>query len=154
MEIAADRPLVNPAGIQVTSEIACSTPQRSSIAVPEVDVSVPARTFNSSTFSPYSVTIEGGMMDPISMYQNSEERPPPIQPSSSKKGPSLLRSNRSMSLKSNRSDRVETYSKRRGMNTEASSAAWAYTKYAMLFFIALLVTWVCFLSRAIPAQSM
>jgi NADH:ubiquinone oxidoreductase subunit 3 (subunit A) len=96
-------------------------------------------------------------MDPISMYQNSEERLPSIQPSSSKKDPSLLRSERSVSLRKCRSEGVETYesySQRRGMNREASSAAWAYTKYAMLFFVALLVTWVCFLPWARPARSM
>lgn len=84
------------------------------------------------------------MMDPISMYQNSEEQLPSMQGSNSnsKLDPSVLRSERSMSLKRSRSDGVEMHSQRRGMSNEASSAAWAYTKYAMLFFIALLVTWV------------
>ena len=79
------------------------------------------------------------MVDPITMYQNSEERLPSmsIQASRSKQDPRL-----SMSLETYRSDGMETYSQRRGINREATSAAWAYTKYAMLFFIALLVTWV------------
>lgn len=166
--IATDSPHFHLAGIQVTSEIACSTPQRDSVAVPDVDVDVnaiiprPARSFSSSTFSPYSVTIEGGMIDPISMYQHSvyqhsEEQLSSIQASSSRKNSSALRSDMSMSLKTCRSDGVETYetySQRRGMNREATSAVWAYTKYAMLFFIALLVTWVCFLSRAMPAHGL
>ncbi|KAJ5381077.1 uncharacterized protein N7496_003505 [Penicillium cataractarum] len=146
-EIGTHAPLVNLAGIQVTSEIACSEPERRSVAVPNVDIRVPARSFSSSNFSPYSVTIEGGMVDPISMYQNSEERLSSIQASSSKQDPRL-----SMSLKTSRSDGMETYSQRRGINREATSAAWAYTKYAMLFFIALLVTWVSYLPRAIAAQ--
>ncbi|GLI79085.1 hypothetical protein PoHVEF18_007410 [Penicillium ochrochloron] len=160
MEIAtaADLPHVHLAGIQVTSEIACSTPQRYSVAVPDVDVDVdvdvprPARSFSSSNFSPYSVTIEGGMIDPISMYQNSEEQLSSIRPSSSRKNSSVLRPEMSMSLETCRSNGVETYetySQRRGMNREANSAAWAYTKYAMLFFIALLVTWVCFFLPAL-----
>jgi hypothetical protein len=154
--VAADLPHVHLAGIQVTSEIACSTPQRYSVAVPDVDVDIdvprPARSFSSSNISPYSVTIEGGMIDPISMYQNSEEQLSSIRPSSSRKNSNVLRSEMSMTLETCRSDGVETYetySQRRGINREATSAAWAYTKYAMLFFIALLVTWVCFLLQAL-----
>lgn len=154
--VAADLPHVHLAGIQVTSEIACSTPQRYSVAVPDVDVDIdvprPARSFSSSNISPYSVTIEGGMIDPISMYQNSEEQLSSIRPSSSRKNSNVLRSEMSMTLETCRSDGVETYetySQRRGINREATSAAWAYTKYAMLFFIALLVTWVCFLLPAL-----
>lgn len=135
------------AGIQVTSEIACSTPERQSVADPNVDIPVPARSFSSSHLSPYSVTIEGGMMDEISTYQNSEERLPSIQASSTNPGPRL-----SVSQKTCRSNSADMYSQQRGINREASSAAWAYTKYAMLFFIALLVTWVCYLPRAMPAQ--
>ncbi|CEJ62116.1 hypothetical protein PMG11_10626 [Penicillium brasilianum] len=125
------------AGIQVTSEIACSTPERQSVADPNVDIPVPARSFSSSHLSPYSVTIEGGMMDEISTYQNSEERLPSIQAPSTNPGPRL-----SVSQKACRSNSADMYSQQRGINREASSAAWAYTKYAMLFFIALLVTWV------------
>lgn len=77
------------------------------------------------------------MMDQTSMHQNSKERLPSIQASSSRQDPRL-----SMSLKKSRSSGTETYSQRRGRNREATSAAWAYTKYAMLFFIAVLVTWV------------
>ncbi|KAI9041694.1 uncharacterized protein KD926_006592 [Aspergillus affinis] len=44
-------------------------------------------------------------------------------------------------LKPPRPLRPETL-KRRAMVGEINSAAWAYTKYAMLFFIALIITWV------------
>lgn len=162
MAIATDSPPSHLAGIQVTSEIACSTPPRASVAVPavpdvdvDIDVPRPARSFSSSTFSPYSVTIEGGMMDPTSMYQNLDERLPSIHASGSKTEPCLLRSEMSMSLRTCRSEGLETYetiSQRRRRKREASSAAWVYTKYAIMFFIALLVTWVRFLLRAIPAH--
>ncbi|KAF3395716.1 hypothetical protein F1880_007317 [Penicillium rolfsii] len=147
--MTTDSPHVNFAGIQVTSEIAYSTPYRSSIADPDPDVNVdvprPARSFSSSTFSPYSVTIEGGTMDSNSMSQNLEDRSPSIHASGSRKNSSIFRSERSASLITSRSEggvTYETHCQRRRMKREASSAAWAYTKYAMLFFIALLVTWV------------
>ncbi|KAJ5461104.1 uncharacterized protein N7458_002656 [Penicillium daleae] len=140
-ETATHAPLVNLAGIQVTSEIACSRPERRSIAAPEVHVPVPVpvpvRSFSLPTFTPYSVSIEGGMMDPISMHQNSEEQLPPIHASRAKLDPRMSITSSSKC----RSEGVERHSQRRGSN-EPISAAWAYTKYAMLFFIALLVTWV------------
>ncbi|KAJ5176489.1 uncharacterized protein N7482_002366 [Penicillium canariense] len=114
-----DAPLVRLASIQVTSEIACST---------------------STTFAPYSVTIEGGTMDPISRCQNSEELFAPVQGSSPWPSPPPLRSK--LLVKTSRSEEIDAYSQRRATATENTSAAWAYTKYAMLFFIALLVTWV------------
>jgi hypothetical protein len=141
--------LVNYAGIQVTHEIDCSTPERPSPAVPDVDVpvAVPARSLTSSTFSPYSVTIERSMMDPAS----SEERLQPIQPSSLRRESRLHRAG--LSQKTFQWEGVEEFPQQR-MITEPSSAAWAYTKYAMLFFITLLVTWVCYLPRVIRAYSM
>ncbi|KAE8144847.1 Nnf1-domain-containing protein [Aspergillus avenaceus] len=63
-------------------------------------------------YNPYSVTIEGGLV-------GRQAHGPLLKP----KGHS------------------ESWSRRRAMS-DTSTAAWAYTKYAMLFFIALLVTWV------------
>ncbi|KAJ6109860.1 hypothetical protein N7486_002095, partial [Penicillium sp. IBT 16267x] len=136
-------PLDNHAGIQVTREIDCSTPQRPS-AVSDIDIPVTARSLTSSTFS----TIRGGIT--ASTDQNSEEQPQSIQPSSSRCESSLLRPGLSQkqsqkqsqkkSQKSSQSEVVETYPQQR-MITKSRLDAWAYTKYAMLFFIALLVTW-------------
>ncbi|PLB43124.1 hypothetical protein P170DRAFT_72529 [Aspergillus steynii IBT 23096] len=39
-------------------------------------------------------------------------------------------------------EQSDSHLHRRAMMAEANSAAWAYTKYAMLFFIALIFTWV------------
>lgn len=39
-------------------------------------------------------------------------------------------------------DQLDLSPQRRAMVSEADSAAWAYTKYALLLFVALLVTWV------------
>ena len=44
-------------------------------------------------------------------------------------------------------DQLDLSPRRHAMLTEANSAAWKYTKYASLFFIALLVTWVSISSR-------
>ena len=136
-EANPDLPMIKLDGIQVTSEIACSSPLRRSVSTSDAR---PTRSFTASSFSPYSVTIEGGPLDPMSMLQpfastsasNSEPNAPPA--------PSPLRTE--ISLKP-RSEGLDTYSQRR-MTIEASPATWAYTKYAMLFFIALLVTWVCY----------
>lgn len=108
-------------GIQVTREIACSTPERRSLSENT------AHGIPSAAFRAYSVTIEGGIT--VNTFQGST-------PST---GPSSLQ--REQSNKTGRSDGPD--SQRRSISTEASSATWAYTKYAMLFFIALLVTWVC-----------
>lgn len=153
-DTTTNAPLANLAGIQVTSEIAYSAPGRPTPAARGGDdlQLVPTHSLTSSNFAPYSVTIEGGMMDPISMYQNSEEHLPSMRGSILKVGPSVYRSERSMSLKTCRSAGAEMYSQRRGTTTENTSAAWAYTKYAMLFFISLLVTWVSSFSRVMPAQ--
>lgn len=40
--------------------------------------------------------------------------------------------------------------RRRAMVGEANSASWAYTKYAMLFFIALIITWVSTMGHHLP----
>ncbi|KAE8351761.1 hypothetical protein BDV28DRAFT_149697 [Aspergillus coremiiformis] len=64
-------------------------------------------------YNPYSVTIEGGFMS------------------------------RQLSLpwKPVKHSHLEPWSRRRAMS-DTNTAAWAYTKYAMLFFTALIVTWV------------
>jgi hypothetical protein len=131
-----DAPLITPAGIQVTSEIACFAPVHRSLSASDV----PTRSFTASSFSRYSVRIEGGPIDPFGMLQNLEESSAPIQgPSHSQPDPSPLRTE--LSLKSAQHECGDSYTQRRKA-IEASSAAWVYTKYAMLFFIALLVTWV------------
>ncbi|KAB8265496.1 hypothetical protein BDV32DRAFT_116650 [Aspergillus pseudonomiae] len=65
-------------------------------------------------YNPYSVTIEGGFMS---------------------------RQFSGIPLKAMKHSHSESWSRRRAMS-DTSTAAWAYTKYAMLFFIALIVTWV------------
>ncbi|KAJ5698303.1 hypothetical protein N7462_000308 [Penicillium macrosclerotiorum] len=127
-----DSPLVKLTGIQVTSEIAYSSPERRSLSTSDV----PSR-----SFSPYSITIEGGLVDPITSLQNSEDDVSAhVQGSNSHPGSQAQQI--ASPLKPIRSEAVESYSQRRATATEANSATWAYTKYAMLFFIALLVTWV------------
>jgi hypothetical protein len=42
---------------------------------------------------------------------------------------------------------AEVADERRRVSFEAHTAVWAYTKFAILFFIALLVTWVCLFIR-------
>lgn len=134
-ETQAESPLIKLAGIQVTSEIACSGPERRSLTPSDAALN---RSF-SSNFSPYSVTIQGGQSDPTGIFQGTSASLVPARPSSSRLGPSPLRSE----IRASHPDRVDVHSQRRSVTTETSSAAWAYTKYAMLFFIALLVTWVC-----------
>ncbi|KAJ6086412.1 hypothetical protein N7467_005326 [Penicillium canescens] len=131
-----DAPLITPARIQVTSEIACFAPVHRSLSASDV----PTRSFTASSFSPYSVRIEGGPIDPFRMPQNLEESSAPIQgPSHPRPDPSPLGTE--LCLKSAQHECRDSYAQRRKA-IEASSAAWVYTKYAMLFFIALLVTWV------------
>lgn len=68
-----------------------------------------------SPYSPYTVTIEGGAAS-----DNNDDVP----------------------MQTLRSSQHDPYAKRRAAATDVNLAAWAYTKYAILFFIALLVTWV------------
>lgn len=124
-------------GIQVTSEIACSTPERQSFSAGDARQT---RSFTSYSCSRYTVTIEGGSFEAADMLQSSAVSYPIPEPSS-RPGPSPLRNE--VLLNKVRSAGADSYSQRRSTTTEASSAAWAYTKYAMLFFIALFVTWVC-----------
>ncbi|KAJ5482520.1 hypothetical protein N7475_001332 [Penicillium sp. IBT 31633x] len=120
-DIAPESPFAMLTGIQVTREIACSTPERRSLSENT------ARGMPSAAFRAYSVTIEGGSTASTLQETNSRIGLSPLQ--------------REHSNKTGRSDMPD--SQRRSISTEASSATWAYTKYAMLFFIALLVTWVC-----------
>ncbi|RLL99076.1 hypothetical protein CFD26_107167 [Aspergillus turcosus] len=68
-----------------------------------------------SPYSPYTVTIEGG-----SASGNNDNVP----------------------MQTLRRSQHDPYAQRRAAAKDVNSAAWAYTKYAILFFIALLVTWV------------
>ncbi|THC93519.1 hypothetical protein EYZ11_007010 [Aspergillus tanneri] len=47
-----------------------------------------------------------------------------------------------IALKTVKNDPPNPHLQRRIMAAEANSAAWAYTKYAMLFFVALIITWM------------
>jgi hypothetical protein len=118
-------PFATLAGIQVTREIACYIPEQRSPS------SGGPRGLPSASFKPYSVTIQGGSSGdaPLGLEHSSRPTPCPLQ----KDG----------HARTGRAD-LDSVSQRRSIATEASSAAWAYTKYAMLFFIALLVTWVCY----------
>ncbi|KAJ5183182.1 hypothetical protein N7492_000798 [Penicillium capsulatum] len=129
-------PIIKLDGIQVTSEIACSSPLRRSISTGEIRST---RSFTTASASPYTVTIEGGAFEPASMLRSLPSGPSYISESNTRPGPSPLRTERS--LKRVKSEGLDAHSQRK-MITEATSATWAYTKYAMLFFIALLVTWV------------
>jgi hypothetical protein len=131
-----DAPLVIRSGIHVTSEFTCLEPVHRPVSAS----GFPTRSFTVSSFSPYSVSIEGGPIDPFSMLDDPEESSAPTQGlSRPQSDPTPLRTEGSP--KSARHEGGDSYAQRRKA-TEASSAAWAYTKYAMLFFIALLVTWV------------
>lgn len=76
-------------------------------------------TSSKSPYDPYSITIEAG-----GSYEKND---------GVSNGPT-------------KNEQPDLPSQRRIRASEANSAAWAYTKYAMLFFIALLVTWVSRLS--------
>ncbi|KGO75800.1 Glucose receptor Git3, N-terminal [Penicillium italicum] len=129
-DLVPESPFALLTGIQVTREIACSTPERRSLSEGAT------RGLPSNTFRAYSVTIEGG---------NTAST---TQDPSSNVGPSPLRQENSS--KAVRPDGAD--SQRRSTSTEASSATWAYTKYAMLFFIALLVTWPRILVAYTPVR--
>lgn len=116
-------------GIHVTSEIAFAP--------------VHLRSDTSScSFDPYTVTVESGRAFPMSvladirrsvsdavLVRHSHVRVDPYcRPESS--------------MNTSRSGDADAAAHRRRPSSESNSAAWAYTKYAMLFFIALLVTWV------------
>ncbi|KAH1270026.1 hypothetical protein KXX33_008997 [Aspergillus fumigatus] len=98
--------------IHVTSEITHSGSESNRLSIMSASL-IPHRYL--SPYSPYSVTIEGG-----SAAGNDEHVP----------------------MRMLRSSQHDPYAQHHAMARDVNSAAWAYTKYAMLFFIALLVTWV------------
>ncbi|KAI2696580.1 hypothetical protein CBS147332_8932 [Penicillium roqueforti] len=119
-DLVPESPFAMLTGIQVTREIACFTPERRSLS--EGDASG----LPSNAFRAYSVTIEGGSTANTLQKSSSKTDSSPLQQENFGK--------------TGRPDGAD--SQRRSTSTEASSATWAYTKYAMLFFVALLVTWV------------
>lgn len=139
-----ESPFVKLAGIRVTSEIAFS-PERRSMSTSD---SRPTRSFTASSLGPYSVTIEGGGREPLGFIEPLASLSASNRESSCRPGPSPLRTE--ISLKKMRTEGIEANSQRR-VFTETNSAAWAYTKYAILFFIALLVTWVCLVQECDPS---
>ncbi|KAJ6004809.1 hypothetical protein N7540_012608 [Penicillium herquei] len=124
------------AGIQVTREIACSSP----VSQTRSPHSSKRNSGSAASFwIPYSVTIEACHLESMATSQ-----PPPIdsgyaQDSSSRveTGPPQIEK----TMRTVRSEGSESYIQRRFL-TEGNFATWVYTKYAMLFFVALLVTWV------------
>ncbi|KAJ6107681.1 hypothetical protein N7523_009004 [Penicillium sp. IBT 18751x] len=131
-------PVMKLAGIQVTSEIACSSPVRHSISSTEIQT---MRSFTATSFCPYSVTIEGGPLDPIRGLQRGGTMPLHGPAFSSRPGSSTLRPE--VSSANARFEVVDSFTaQRRAVATDVNLAACAYTKYAVMFFIALLVTWV------------
>ncbi|KAJ5722065.1 hypothetical protein N7488_000100 [Penicillium malachiteum] len=117
------------AGIQVTREIACSSP-----------VSPHSSKRNSgsaaSFWIPYSVTIEACHLESMSASQ-----PPPTASNFAQDSSSRVGAGPSQIEKPVRAVRPESYMQRR-FPMDINSSMWVYTKYAMLFFVALLVTWV------------
>lgn len=105
-------------GIQVTREIACSTPERRSLSAEG------AHGLPSAAFRTYTCTIEGGSQPNIIPGSSSHASSGPPQKENASKA------------------RANVVDSQRRASTDATSATWAYYKYAMLFFIALLVTWV------------
>ncbi|OQD80592.1 hypothetical protein PENANT_c034G08527 [Penicillium antarcticum] len=101
-------PFATMAGIQVTREIDCYTPeQRTPSGGPH---GLP-----SAAFKPYSVTIQGGRFGdvPLDLEHSSRPAPCPLQSDGQ--------------ARAGRANR-ESVSQRRSIATEANSAAWAYTK--------------------------
>ncbi|KAJ6000067.1 CAMP receptor-like protein [Penicillium waksmanii] len=154
-------------GIQVTSEIAYSVPdERPSLTNTNTKPNTngvyshlhlhshsnPRSYSVTSNYSAeYSITIQGGrsLSDPgTSQEERSVSIPSPsVRPSSfqlgpgPRPGPAPLQAG--AGAYTSHLERPETLSTRRRSSAaeNTSRAAWAYTKYAMLFFIALLVTW-------------
>ncbi|KAJ5619528.1 hypothetical protein N7510_003512 [Penicillium lagena] len=142
-DVQPEAPFKKLAGIHVISEIACSSPERRSMTASRA---VPCRSFTSSDFSPYSVTIEGGSSSNVSgayiVPYSHGISPIPDSLSTSKLPPSPLRTN-SSTPKPVRSETTDSHSQRRAVAMAAAdTATCAYFKCAILFFIALLVTWV------------
>lgn len=107
--------------IQVTTESAIAATKIPNLARDSIGSRL-QRPFKAVPYSPYSVSVEaGGAFEKLS-------------------GPTTT-------LKSIKNELLDSAPQLHAMVAEANSAAWAYTKYALLFFIALLVTWVSFLPQ-------
>lgn len=107
--------------IQVTTESAIAATRIPNLARDSIGSRL-QRPFKTVPYSPYSVSVEaGGAFEKLS-------------------GPTTT-------LKSIKNELLDSAPQRHAMVAEANSAAWVYTKYALLFFIALLVTWVSFSPR-------
>ncbi|CAP97005.1 hypothetical protein NUH16_008623 [Penicillium rubens] len=130
-----DAPLVR-SGTHVTNVFASLAPTHRPVSASDF----PTRSFTVSSSSPYSGSVEDGPIDPFSIQHDPEESSAPTQGlSRPQSDPITLRTEGS--LKSARHEGGDSHTQR-WKAAEASSAAWAYAKYAILFFIALLVTWV------------
>lgn len=122
-------------GIHVTREIACSSPVSASFSM---SGSHPARSQTMSNFSPYSVTIEGGCSGSVTKAQNRPSSPCSVQEFSPWPGPENPPAETELTpMHSLRRDSL-VWRKAKAENF----ASWIYTKYAILFFVALLATWV------------
>ncbi|KAJ5495568.1 hypothetical protein N7539_000684 [Penicillium diatomitis] len=145
---ATDSPPISSSlcGIQVTHEVALFEPERPCSALSNHPSSAASSIhgLDSPVFTPYSVSVESGTVDPIIMYLNSmPEQTPHYGPGSrSRQNSTVSHSDASIALKNARCTGADSSPTRRTATADIGSAAWIYTKYAMLFFIALLVTWV------------
>lgn len=106
--------------IQVTSELAHLPSANLSRTSCTLDPS--DRILNHQGYEQYSVTIERGPLDPTPVMIPIQQGPP----------------------------NVENFQRRQNnVALEANSAAWSYTKCALLFFVSLLITWVSALAPTI-----
>lgn len=136
---SGNSPLVKMSGIKVTSDIAYSEPERLSLPLSDAASSSMAQQSHHSppSFTPYSVTIQGGSMsDPTDTFQGEMTPDTSGRLFNSRPDSGVIQNGHVSHV-----DRLEAHS-RRTTSGENNTATWAYTKYAMLFFIALLVTWV------------
>lgn len=93
-----------------------------------------------STFGHYCDTIEAGSAEWLSTHPSSDVTSCLLPDSRARSGPTLLRTE--VTWDKVRSAEADPYFQRRARSLETNSATWAYTKYGMLFFVTLLVTWV------------
>lgn len=123
VSIPDDPPFSKVTEIRITREDAA--PFRMDEAGPSVEQNS-SFAYIQSSHRPYSVNVQAGIALPTEVQleticsDNSPDNPPPDD---------------------------EPYHNSR-TTSEVNAAAWAYTKYAMLFFVALLVTWVSHLFRS------
>ena len=140
-------PLVKRIGIQVTSEIAYSVPEHLSLTTPNnaANNMIQQGRHSPPNFSPYSVTIQGGgQSDPTGIFQGEITPIPSGRWSNPRPISGVIRDGHVSN-----GDRLQEAHSRRATTGENSSATWAYAKCAMLFFIALLVTWVSLLDTVL-----